>query len=238
VIVAPEQLAALTRVATRLAELNDEVVFVGGMIRGLLMSDAAASSPRPTNDVDLIIEIGLGDYHRRVQPRLRELGFREDTTKNAPLCRWLVDEITVDVMPSTDDVLGFSNPWYPHALKTSTTLTLDESAASPVCIRVISAPAFCATKLVAYRSRGANDPYHSDMEDFLAVVDGRPELVAELQAADAELAAFVASQVRLLFRERIEDVLAHHIEGPLAVKQRRSALLLQTLREIAQLGSP
>ena len=48
------QLKSLQLVAMRLAHLREEVVFVGGMIRGLLITDPAAPSPRPTDDVDIV----------------------------------------------------------------------------------------------------------------------------------------------------------------------------------------
>ena len=48
---------ALAVVAQALGELRDEVVFLGGAVLGLLISDEAASPIRPTDDVDLIIEV-------------------------------------------------------------------------------------------------------------------------------------------------------------------------------------
>ena len=44
----------LSSVARALGPLLDKVVFVGGSILGLLITDAAARAPRPTHDVDII----------------------------------------------------------------------------------------------------------------------------------------------------------------------------------------
>lgn len=44
-------------------------------------------------------------------------------------------------------------------------------------IRLVSAPYFCATKLDAFGDRGKGDYYHHDIEDLVAVVDGREELL-------------------------------------------------------------
>lgn len=89
----------LLLVAQKLGPLRDRVVFVGGMIRSLLSTDPAAGPARPTDDVDLIIDVPtLTDYHTLGQT-LRANGFREDTREGAPLCRWVVDEVTTDVMP-------------------------------------------------------------------------------------------------------------------------------------------
>jgi hypothetical protein len=85
---------SLLRVATvarRLGELRDGVVFVGGAVLPLLLTDPAAGAPRPTDDVDLAVELTtLLEYHR-LGDRLRALGFREDDAPGAPICRWLVD---------------------------------------------------------------------------------------------------------------------------------------------------
>ena len=48
---------SLIAVANRLGPLRERVVFVGGMIRGLLVTDPAATPPRPTDDVDLIVDV-------------------------------------------------------------------------------------------------------------------------------------------------------------------------------------
>lgn len=47
---------AIGRVANALAEVGiDDVVFVGGAVVGLLLTDPAASEARATNDVDVVI---------------------------------------------------------------------------------------------------------------------------------------------------------------------------------------
>ena len=108
----PEQLVALRKVARGLGSLRSEVVFVGGITTGLLVTDPGAPTARPTTDVDLIIEVSSTiEYQTKLRKRLRQRGFREDSRENAPLCRWLLGPIAVDVMPVRKGVLGFSNVW-------------------------------------------------------------------------------------------------------------------------------
>jgi hypothetical protein len=33
--------------------------------------------------------------------------------QGAPICRWIYQDIKVDVMPTDENVLGFNNQWYP-----------------------------------------------------------------------------------------------------------------------------
>jgi hypothetical protein len=53
--------------------------------------------------------------------------------------------------------------------------------------------AIVATKLEAFRGRSGGDVFAShDLEDIVAVVDGRPEIVEEIAAAAADVRAYVA----------------------------------------------
>ncbi len=55
-----------------------------------------------------------------------------------------------------------------------------------------SAPCFLATKFEAFYSRGGGDYLLSkDIEDILAVVDGRLELIEELRRYDRDVREFV-----------------------------------------------
>ncbi len=69
-------------------------------------------------------------------------------------------------------------------------------------LRVIRAPYFVATRLEAFRSRsraGGGDWWASrDIEDVVAVLDGRPELLAEVESVAGELQAYVAVEASTL----------------------------------------
>src|SRR5580700_2506454 len=86
-------------VARHLGGLRDRVVFVGGMIRSLLVTDPAAGRARPTDDVDLIVDVPTQLAYYALNKTLRDQDFREAHEEGAPLCRWIVDGVRVDVMP-------------------------------------------------------------------------------------------------------------------------------------------
>lgn len=227
-----EQLATLRLVARRLGSLRDEVVFVGGMTTGLLVTNPGAPMARPTNDVDLILEVASTvQYQTKLRKRLRARGFREDMREGAPLCRWLLDGWAVDVMPTKAGVLGFSNQWYDHAIATAKTITLPLDDEGAVSIEVITAPAFLATKLVSWNARGNGDLLHHDLEDVVSVVDGRPELLAEVESEVPQLRKFVARSVASLFAAGLEEQAASHLPGD-AASQARLPSVLTTFRRI------
>jgi hypothetical protein len=82
--------------AARLKPLLPEIVFVGGCTTGLLISDPAASPVRATDDVDVIVEVASYAEYARFSKRLRNLGFSEDSSEGAPICRWLIDQMKLD----------------------------------------------------------------------------------------------------------------------------------------------
>jgi predicted nucleotidyltransferase len=227
----PVELAALRTVAERLGLIREEVVFVGGMIRSILITDPGAPPARPTNDIDVVAAIGSQAQYYALAARLRALGFREDEREGAPLCRWIVDGLTVDIMPDHENVLGFSNRWYRSARETATWHAIGEGANDRV--RVVNAPHFIATKLEAFRGRGAGDFYHHDMEDIVAVVDGRAELVDELRSAPDDVRIFIAGEIEALMAdERFREALPGHLAGDRA-SQARSPIVVSRLELIA-----
>jgi hypothetical protein len=100
----------------------------------------------------------------------------------------------VDVMPTDASVLGFSNRWYPAAIETAQTQVI------AVCdVRIVTPTLFIATKLEAFHGRDANDVFGShDLEDIVTLVDGRPEIVAEVGGADSAVRAYIAAEIRVL----------------------------------------
>ena len=71
----------LVNATRQLLPLLDEMVFVGGSVTGLLITDKGASDVRPTDDVDAITEITTYSDYVALSSRLRDLGFSEDKVK-------------------------------------------------------------------------------------------------------------------------------------------------------------
>ena len=200
----------LVKVARALGDLSSEVVFLGGATVGLLITDPAARSVRPTKDVDVVVEVAsYAEYQVKIGSALRAAGFVECTDEGAPICAWRVDGVRVDVMPTDAAVLGFTNPWYQQAIATASTRDIGGTT-----IRLISAPCFLATKFAAFADRGDSDYYAShDLEDILAVVDGRPSLIDEIAAADQTVRSYlVQSAGRLLADSEFLNALPGHVD--------------------------
>jgi hypothetical protein len=216
----------------RLRPLLSEIVFVGGCATGLLIDDPGAAPVRGTYDVDVIAEIGTYAAYAIFSERLRALGFQEDASEGAPLCRWNHGELTLDVMPLDPAILGFSNRWYPEALEAAKEVQLPAG----LTVRAITAPYFLGTKLEAFRGRGHGDYFAShDLEDFMAVVDGRSALFTELETASEGLRTYIGEAVRMLLVEpRFLDALPGYLL-PDEASQARIGQLVSKLRKLGDL---
>ena len=177
-------------IAEALGDLREQLVFVGGSVAGLLLTDPLAEGVRATLDVDAVVDAGRAAFYR-LEETVAARGFVRDSSSDV-ICRWVHREsgVVFDLMPVDAEVLGFSNRWYPYAVQTAEPVELAEG----VTIRLVTAVAFVATKLEAFVSRGRGDFVSShDLEDVLNVVDGREQLVSELAAAPTPLREAVAA---------------------------------------------
>ena len=95
---------------------------------------------------------------------------------DGPLCRYEVNGITVDIMPTEEKILGFSNRWYKTAVETAMSIILPTGRK----ILLVNAPIFVCTKLDAFAGRGKGDFLgSSDIEDIITIINGREELLGE-----------------------------------------------------------
>lgn len=212
----------------QLGELVDELVFLGGCATGLLITDPAAPPIRITRDVDAIVQVmSLSDYHN-LELRLRARGFVEDMSPDAPVCRWKGGDVILDIMPTDERILGFGNKWYEAASQNADTKTL----ASGKSIRMVSAPYFLITKLEAFEGRGNGDYLMShDIEDIIAVLDGRPVIFDEvLQAEDLLKEELCTRFMSLLDDRRFMDAIAGHMPSDEASQQRVSKVVAELSR--------
>lgn len=131
------------------------------------------------------------------------------------------------------DILGFGNEWYRPALEAAVEIVLPSGAR----IRRVTAPHFLATKLAAFDGRGEGDYVMSrDMEDVVAVLDGRPGIVDEVAGCDATLRRHLTEKLAILMNDQgFLEALPGHLPGD-AANQARVPLILERIRTIGRLA--
>lgn len=220
---------AIGLVARALGDLCDQVVFVGGAVAALYSSDGVAVDVRITKDVDCIIEVATVGGYYDLTVALRGRGFKEDDTPGAPRCRFRLGLLVVDVMPTDESVLGFSNRWFPEALRTAEERTLEDMR-----IRVARPLYFVATKLVAFADRGEGDYFAShDLEDVVSVLDALGPLRGDIVSGTEPVHAFIRDELRA---HHAKDAFRDSILGHLSGDDRRSNRLLDWMDSVSARG--
>jgi predicted nucleotidyltransferase len=224
----------IKQVAKRLGPLRHKVVFLGGSATGFHITDKAEPEIRTTKDVDIIVEVASrADYHR-LEKTLRELGFFQKMQKDDTICRWYINDVIVDVMPTDENILGFSNRWYLPAIKNSVTIELEPNLE----IQIVTAPYFLGTKLDAFFGRGRGDYLAShDMEDIINFINGRVEILEDIKNSEGELKDFIIKSLQgFLEDELFLEALPGHLLPDQASQGRRS-IIMERIKKIVELGS-
>jgi predicted nucleotidyltransferase len=170
-----QNIARIKSVHTALEELAGDVVFIGGAAVSLY-TDRPSADTRPTDDVDILVELLNYSDYAAIEEKLRQKGFINDV-ESGIICRYTINGIIVDVMPTSPAILGFANKWYTAAFTASKEITIDEG----YTIRIFSAVYFLAAKLEAWKDRGDNDGRTStDFEDIVFVLNNRNAIWQEL----------------------------------------------------------
>lgn len=225
--------ATLGVVAHKLDALGLHYAFVGGAITALLLDNLTLSPVRPTDDVDIIVEILASQRYSDLEEKLRDAGLSHDTREGAPLCRWTWQGLTIDIMPIDGSFLGINTAWFPEALA-SATLRVYEG----IELRIVSPVAFIATKLAAFVDRGSGDYYSShDLEDLITVIDGRRAIVTEVRESPVALRDYVTTSIQEFYNDfYFREALPGHLP-PDSASQARLPGLRQKIAGIAALAN-
>ena len=195
-------------VANALGELKEKVVFVGGATISLY-ADRPVFEIRPTDDVDVIIEILNYADRTKLEEKLRSIGFTHDI-ESGVICRYQIQGIIVDIMPTDDPSMGFTNKWYPEGFTQAVNYDIDEQCR----VSILSAPYFIATKLEAFKNRGKSDGRTShDFEDIIYVIENRQIIWEEINNAGAGVKAYLKNEFSILLNNpNIAEWIDSHVE--------------------------
>lgn len=195
-------------VANALDNLKEKVVFVGGATLSLY-PDRPVFEVRPTDDVDVIIEILNYSDRAELEEKLRSIGFFHDI-ESGIICRYRIQGIIVDIMPTNDPSIGFTNIWYPEGFEKAVNYEIDERS----IVKVLGAPYFIAAKLEAHKNRGQNDGRTSqDFEDIIYVLENRAVIWDEINNSSENLKSYLQAEFRnLLKNPHLFEWIDSHVE--------------------------
>jgi len=224
-------LELLERAGHLLQPVLSDVVFLGGASIVLWITDPGAPAPRPTKDVDVVVEVTSRAAFHAFESRLRTLRFREDQ-EDGVICRWRHrdSELILDAMPADASILGFENRWQAASIPHAHECGLPSGAK----IRAAPPPYLLATKIEAFNGRGREDFLASrDFGDMIALSDGREELVAEVERSDSELRVYLANELkRLGTHPRYREGVSGALQPDPASQARAEAVVLPRIAQL------
>jgi len=172
-----------------LGKLAQECVFVGGATVSLY-ADRIAEEVRPTDDVDILVEIGSLMDFTKLEEKIRDLGFQNDMQAKF-IGRYKLRDIIIDLMPTDVKILGFSNKWYSEGFKKAIHYSLDKTR----IIKILEPPYFLATKIEAFKNRGNDDGRtSSDFEDMVFVLENRDAVWEEISSSNDNIKQYLRNE--------------------------------------------
>ncbi len=201
-------IARIKAVARAFQNLPTKVVFVGGATISLYPS-RLVFEVRPTDDIDVIIEILNYSDRAELEAKLREIGFVHDI-ESGVICRYRIQGIIVDIMPTDDPSIGFNSKWYPEGFEKA----IDHEIEVGITINILSPAYFVATKLEAHNDRGEGDGRTSqDFEDIVFVLENRESIWDEMNHSSAEVKNYLREEFRkLLENSNLLEWIDCHVE--------------------------
>jgi predicted nucleotidyltransferase len=194
----PSTIDMIVIIANALGELNERAVFIGGATIPFYLPDVYLAQARPTEDVDIVMEIIGHNQNFQNDENLRKKGFKNDVSTGAPICRWIYKDLKVDIMSSDASALGFTNQWYQEGVERAIEIMSD-----PVKVKIFALPYFIATKIEAFKNRGKSDYAASpDMEDIISVLNVAPAdmLEEQLSQCSNSLGAYLKKEFESLLK--------------------------------------
>ncbi len=216
----------LKKIAIALAELNAEVIYVGGATVGLYANTPAAEDVRPTKDLDISLSIATIGELEKIREELIRKGFIQ-TSEDDVICRFRYEDIKVDVMNTKEISWAPANPWFKPGFDKK-----EEILIEGIKIQILPLAYFLASKFTAYENRGKNEPRTShDFEDITYVLDNRTDLVEQICTAPDDVRNFLKNEFHKILND---DVKKEAIHGNLSFSEsdKRFKKIIQKLSEI------
>lgn len=194
-------------VAKALEEINKKVVYVGGAAISLYVTESFRDSIRPTEDIDIVLEIASLSDLENLRIALSEKGIKQSYEDDV-VCRFRYKKIKIDVMATKEIAWAPANRWFEKGFQNLEKLKIDETT-----IQILSLPYFLATKFEAFNNRGKTDPRTSkDFEDIVFLLNNAKDLKDKINHTDKEVYHFLQKSFKSILENRSElEALRAHL---------------------------
>ncbi len=213
------------KVANTLEELNNEVIYVGGAVVSLYVTDEGAEQPRPTKDIDISVQIST--YAQMDQLR-EKLALKKifPAPSEKVMYRYSYEDILIDFIPFEETPLGPTNSWLKPGFEKAYPINIGELE-----IKILPVSLFLATKWEAFKSRGSDPRTSHDFEDIIYIIDNNKDVVIDVRNANKDVQDFLKEMSKeILNHPSRNEIIECHI-NPYTVDERR-AIVIEKLNEL------
>lgn len=218
-------LKVVEKVAIALEELNNDVIYVGGAVVSLYVTDEGAEQARPTKDIDVSVQISSYGQMDELREKLGSKRIYPAPSENV-MYRYTHEDILIDFIPYEETPLGPTNSWLKPGFEKAYPVNIGELE-----IKILPVSLFLATKWEAYKSRGSDPRTSHDFEDIIYIVDNNKELVEDFHNAESDVQDFLkAMSSEILNHTSRNEIIECHI-NPFTVDERRK-IVIDKLNEI------
>lgn len=221
-------LKIVEKVASALEELNDDVIYVGGAIVSLYVTDEGAEHPRPTRDIDISVQVSSYSQMEHFRLKLAEKNIYPAPHEKV-MYRYSFEDILIDFIPYEETPLGPTNRWLKPGFEKACPVKIGTSE-----IKILPVSLFLATKWEAFKNRGGDPRMSHDFEDIIYVIDNNLRLVEDVKNADDNVQRFLKEMSKeILSHPSRNEIIECHI-APLTVEDRKQ-IIISKLERMQQL---
>ena len=217
-------------VAKGFGELVKDIAFIGGAVAELYADHPVPEEIRATEDVDVVVKIVSRIEFYKFEENLRKLGFKNDTSSEATICRWNYNGIKVDVMPMERSVLGFANIWHEEGFVKREQVKLTDDTD----IFIFPLMIYMASKIEAVKDRGISDLRIShDFEDIVYLFDNCKKIIEDYSAADENIRSYLSREFSNLMQQPVfKEAVLYAL--PYGSQEDRAAEILEKIKYISK----
>lgn len=222
-------LKVVEKVALALGELNQEVVYVGGAVVSLYVTDSGAEQPRPTKDIDISVQVSSYAQMDNLREQLSRKRIYPAPTETV-MYRYSFEDILIDFIPFEETPLGPTNKWLKPGFEKAYPIKIGKTE-----IRILPVSLYLTTKWEAFNNRGGDPRMSHDFEDIIYVIDNNLELVDDTMRAEEPVRKLLAEMANSILSHPSKDEIIECHLNPFTAKERKQ-LIMDKLQKIQKLG--
>lgn len=208
-------LKIVEKVALALEELNDDVIYIGGAVVSLYVTDEGAEQPRPTKDIDISVQVSSYSQMEILREKLATKKIYPALTEKV-INRFTYEGILIDFIPYDHTPLGPTNRWLKPGFRKAVSVIVGS-----VKIKIMPVPLFLASKWEAFKIRGKDARMSPDFEDIIYIIDNNLNLVDEITEANNDVQRFMKEMSKeILSHPYSNEIIECHI-NPFTMTERR-----------------